>query len=112
MMYGVMLGGWTLGIYFIQMLLENIQVILLTYQTYVFWYIVGTGFCSFVVCYRMGPPKNQRSKDLIKWGLQLLASVMIFYSSHYREASVALMIIVWTWYYFPTSVLRFLQGFW
>lgn len=38
-MYGVMASGWTLAIYFAQMIFENIQPILVTYQTYVFWYI-------------------------------------------------------------------------
>lgn len=39
LMYGVMASGWTLAIYFAQMIFENIQPILVTYQTYVFWYI-------------------------------------------------------------------------
>lgn len=112
MMYGIMVGGWTLGLYFTQMLLDNIQVILVTYQAYVFWYIVTTGFISFVICYRMGPPKNQRSKDLIKWGLQLAANIMIFYSSHFREASVGVMIVVLGWTYFPIRWLSFVRGFW
>lgn len=112
MMYGMMVGGWTLAIYFTQMLLDNIQMILVTYQAYVFWYIVTTGFISFVICYRMGPPKNQRSKDLIKWGLQLAANVMIFYSSHFREASVGIMILSLCWNYFPTSFIRAVRGLW
>lgn len=112
MMYGMMIGGWTLAIYFTQMLLDNMQMILVTYQAYVFWYIVSTGFISFVICYRMGPPKNQRSKDLIKWGLQLAANIMVFYSSHFREASVAIMILLICWYYFPTSIIRWSHRIW
>lgn len=112
MMYGVMVGGWALGFYFIQMLLDNIQVILVTYQAYVFWYIIITGFISFVVCYRMGPPTSQRSKDLIKWSLQLAANIMIFYSSHFREASVGVMLVVLGWTYFPIRWLSFVRGFW
>ena len=111
-MYGMMLTGWTLGLYFLQMLWENIQLILVTYHSYVFWYIITTGFISFIICYRMGPPKNQRSKDLIKWGLQLMANVMIFYSSSYREVSVAIMILVVCWYYLPLGWINVLKGFW
>lgn len=112
MMYGVMIGGWTLGLYFLQMLWEHLNVILIAYQAYVFWYVVATGSISFVICYRMGPPKNQRSKDLIKWGLQLIASIMIFYSSNYREASVSIMIAVVFWQYFPISTTCWFRSFW
>ncbi|CAD7089920.1 unnamed protein product [Hermetia illucens] len=105
MMYGVLIGGWTVAIYFGQMLWENLQMILVTYKSYVFWYILVTGFTSFVVCYRLGPPKNKRSRDLIKWGLQLASLVMIFYSSDYQEASAAINILVVLSYYFPRSWL-------
>lgn len=112
MMYGVMIGGWTLGLYFLQMLWEHLNVILIAYQAYVFWYVIATGFVSFVICYRMGPPKNQRSKDLIKWGLQLMANIMIFYSSNYREASVSIMIAAIFWQYFPVSTTSIVRRFW
>lgn len=112
MMYGMMIGGWTIGVYFIQMLMENFNTILFVYQTYVFWYVIVTGFISFVVCYRFGPPKNQRSKDLIKWSLQLAANIMIFYSSSYREASVSIMILTISSYYFPLTLIRKVKGFW
>ncbi|EDS33769.1 conserved hypothetical protein [Culex quinquefasciatus] len=105
MMYGVMLGGWTLGIYFAQMLFDNLRLIFVTYQLYVFWYVLVTGFISFVVCYRMGPPKNQRSKDLIKWSLQLAAIGAIFFSSAYREATTGFCIALFVCYYFPRTLL-------
>lgn len=105
MMYGVMLGGWTLGIYFAQMLFDNLRLIFVTYQVYVFWYVLVTGFISFVVCYRMGPPKNQRSKDLIKWSLQLAAIGAIFFSSAYREATTGFCIALFICYYFPRAFL-------
>lgn len=111
-MYGMLIGGWTVGLYFIQMIIENLHTILFVYQTYVFWYVVVTGFLSFVVCYRLGPPKNQRSKDLIKWSLQFAANIMIFYSSSYHEASVGIMIITVCSYYFPISLIRKFRGFW
>lgn len=111
-MYGILIGGWTVGLYFIQMIFENLHTILFVYQTYVFWYVIITGFLSFVVCYRMGPPKNQRSKDLIKWSLQLAANIMIFYSSSYHEASVGIMIITIFAYYFPITLIQKCRGFW
>nr|XP_019559888.2 nuclear envelope integral membrane protein 1 [Aedes albopictus] len=105
MMYGVMLGGWTLGIYFAQMLMDNLRLIFVTYQVYVFWYILTTGFISFIICYRMGPPKNQRSKDLIKWSLQLAALGAVFFSSAYRDATTGICIAMLLSYYFPKSIL-------
>ncbi|XP_055632164.1 nuclear envelope integral membrane protein [Toxorhynchites rutilus septentrionalis] len=104
MMYGVMIGGWTLGLYFAQMMLDNLRVIFVTYQVYVFWYILTTGFISFVICYRMGPPKNQRSKDLIKWSLQMAALGAIFFSSAYREATTGICIAIICFYFFPRSI--------
>lgn len=112
MMYGMMIGGWTLGIYFIQMLWENLNFILVTYQVYVFYYTLTTGLISFMICYRMGPPENDRSKDLIKWVLQLSAGVMIFYSSSFREATVAILILLVGWYYCPTVLVRSVKGLW
>lgn len=105
MMYGVLVGGWTIAIYFAQMMWENIQVILVSYKVYIFWYIMITGFLSFVICYRLGPPKNKRSKDLIQWSLQILALVLIFFSSDFQEATAAINIILVASYYFPQSWL-------
>lgn len=111
-MYGILIGGWTVGLYFMQMIIENLHTILFVYQTYVFWYVIVTGFLSFVVCYRLGPPKNQRSKDLIKWSLQFIANIMMFYSSSYHEASVSIMILAICIYYFPLTYVRKIKGYW
>ena len=102
-MYGVLASGWTLAFYFANMIFENIQPILITYQTYVVWYIVGTGCISFIVCYQMGPPKNERSKDLIKWGLQLISLISIFFSSELYEATLGIIVSSLFLYYFPLS---------
>lgn len=111
-MYSVMAGGSALAIYFTQLLWDNVQVILFNYQTYVFWYIIVTGFISFVICYRFGPPKNQRSKNLIKWGLQMLAMVMIYFSSQFQEASVGVVLLTMAIYYFPVEWLYIVRGIW
>ncbi|KAM7347078.1 nuclear envelope integral membrane protein-like [Cochliomyia hominivorax] len=104
MMYGVLIGGWTIGLYVIQMLWENLQVIVLTYRTYVFWYIFITGIVSFFFCYRWGPPTNKRSKNIIKWLLQLMSLIMIYFSSRYEEATAAIIIVTIILHYFPRSL--------
>ncbi|XP_013105268.2 nuclear envelope integral membrane protein [Stomoxys calcitrans] len=112
MMYGVLIGGWTIGLYVIQMLWENLQVIIVTYRTYVFWYILVTGIVSFFFCYRWGPPTNKRSKNIVKWLLQLMSLVLIYLSSHYEEATAAFIIIAIIIHYFPRSLWYKGRAFW
>lgn len=35
---------------------------------------------SFAVCYRFGPPSDVRTVNIIKWALQLLALIGIYFS--------------------------------
>ncbi|XP_055681813.1 uncharacterized protein LOC129789190 [Lutzomyia longipalpis] len=101
LMWGMMVGGWGLGFVFGKWLLENLQMIFLSYQTYVFWYVAVMGFLSFVICYRYGPPKDQRSKNLIKWGLQMLAICIVYQCSHYTELAMAINVALVVIYYLP-----------
>ncbi|KAM7350666.1 nuclear envelope integral membrane protein-like [Cochliomyia hominivorax] len=101
MMYGVLIGGWTVGFYIIRMLWDNLQMIMMTYRNYVCWYIIITGIISFFFCYRWGPPKNRRSKNIIKWLLQLMSLGLIYFSSNFKEASIAIMLMTIILYYFP-----------
>ncbi|XP_037936785.1 nuclear envelope integral membrane protein 1a [Teleopsis dalmanni] len=111
MTYGILIGGWTIGVYMLQKIWENLQVILVTYHNYVLGYIITTGIIAFFFCYRMGPPKNQRSKDIIRWLMQLLSLVLIYYSSHFEAAAVAAAIIVVVINYFPLSLIYKLRGY-
>lgn len=106
MMYGVLIGGWTVGFYVIRLLWDNLQMIMMTYRNYVCWYIVITGIISFFLCYRWGPPKNRRSKNIIKWLLQLIALVLIYFSSNFYEAAIAIMIMTFVLCYFPKVLKR------
>ncbi|XP_061401071.1 nuclear envelope integral membrane protein-like [Musca vetustissima] len=110
MMYGVLIGGWTVGIYVIRMLWDNIQMIMMTYHNYVCWYIIITGLISFFLCYRWGPPKNRRSKNIIKWLLQLMSLALIYFSSNFKEAIIAVILMTIILYYFP-RVLRNIMCF-
>lgn len=60
----------------------------------------------------MGPPKNQRSKDLIKWGLQVIGLVCVFYSSYFQEATLGLNLLGLVLYYFPYRYLLIFRSFW
>lgn len=70
-MYSFLAGGWTIGIYIVQMLWDNVRLIAVEYKSYVFYYILSTGIISFVVCYRYGPVSDPRSINLIRWALQV-----------------------------------------
>lgn len=112
MMWGAMIGGWTLSLYFGQLLFDNVRVILVTYQMYVFWYITLSSFISFLVLYKIGPPKSIKSQNLIRWGLQFAALIMIFFSSFYQEATAGLNILICLMYYFPTNLVKKTKSVW
>lgn len=111
-MYGVLASGWTLAAYFGQIVYNNIQPILISYQKYVLIYVLASSCISFAICYYKGPPKHERSKDLIKWGLQAAALLSIFFSSEFREATAAIIGISIVLFYFPTGVFNIFHRFW
>ncbi|CAG9828959.1 unnamed protein product [Diabrotica balteata] len=100
-MYGVVGMGWTLVIYMWKLLWENIQVILTDYKFYVMWYILISGFISFVLCYRWGPVENERTINLIKWLLQFAGLCSIYNSSDYPEAAMAQIVILLIGHHLP-----------
>ncbi|XP_058121363.1 nuclear envelope integral membrane protein [Anopheles ziemanni] len=112
LMLGFMVGGWTLGFYGMQLLYENLRLIFIQYQHYVFWYMTVVGSISFLICYRLGPPKDPRSKQVIQWGLQLVALTLIFFCSYQRTLSTALVLLVIIGHYIsvPLSALRWLRN--
>ncbi|KAJ0178647.1 hypothetical protein K1T71_005422 [Dendrolimus kikuchii] len=110
--YGLLIGGWTVGVYLFQQIWENIRTLMFTYQSYMFWYTLVVSFVSFLVCYRIGPPKNERSKNLVMWTLQCVGVLMIFFSSEYQEAASSVIITTLTAKYFPNSLLCKMKGYW
>jgi hypothetical protein len=101
LMYGTLLSGWALVAYFAQMIFDNIQPLLFVYQKYVAIYIITTSVVSFGICFYMGPPKNDRTKKLIMWALQLLGLVSIYFSSDFQEAVLAIIALAVVTYYSP-----------
>ncbi|KAJ8918149.1 hypothetical protein NQ315_011606 [Exocentrus adspersus] len=101
LMYGVLGCGWTITVYVLQLLWENLRVIFSSYKSYVMWYTIITGVISFILCYRWGPVKNPRTKNIIKWSLQVLGLVSIYHSSHFEEAAIAQMVLLLIGYNMP-----------
>ncbi|KAL0271157.1 UNVERIFIED_CONTAM: hypothetical protein PYX00_008345 [Menopon gallinae] len=110
--FGFILGGWGVSFYLIHTLWNNIKNIALNYQREVLLYILVTGIISFIVCYRFGPVTDPRSKNLIKWALQVVALIAIFYSSAYQEMSVLCLLLLLLYYNFPASWTSSLLAFW
>ncbi|XP_049827270.1 nuclear envelope integral membrane protein 1a isoform X1 [Schistocerca gregaria] len=112
LMYGFLIGGSTVALYIVQTIWGNLQLILQQYQKYVLLYIGCTGLISFIVCYRLGPVSDPRSKNLIKWALQGMGLWLIYSSTCYQEAAVALMLTVIMCYNFPSVWISKLQAAW
>ena len=70
-------------------------------------YVLVAGLLSFAAIYRMGPPSDHRTLNLITWSMQFVSLVMIYLSSYNQHASVACIILVITWAAIPA---RFKSG--
>lgn len=67
-------------------------------------YVTIAGLVSFAVIYRMGPPSDQRTLNLITWSMQLVSLVMIYLSSYHQQASLALIILIVSWAAIPARL--------
>lgn len=108
-MYGILATGWGLAAYIGNILFENIQPILMTYSHIVIAYILVTSCLSFGICYYKGPPKKEKSKNLIKWTLQIAGLVLVYFSSEFKEASIGAIIIsifLYNLRYFPLGIFN------
>lgn len=112
MMYGMLIGGWTVSVYLVQLLWDNFRTVLEQYGSHVLAYITSVGILSFGFCYRFGPVTDPRSRNLIKWTLQGAALLLIFLSSWFQETTVTICIILLTVYLFPASWISKFRSFW
>ena len=67
-------------------------------------YVTIAGLVSFALIYRMGPPSDHRTLNLITWSMQFVSLVMIYLSSYHQQASLALIIVTLCWAAIPTSL--------
>jgi len=86
--------GFSVTAWLLQYLWQNIEELLLSYSYYIAIYFVTAGVASFAVCYYKGPVTNPRLLDLIRWSIQLLAILLIYYSSQITEVSVTIIALV------------------
>ncbi|KAH6922128.1 hypothetical protein HPB50_009668 [Hyalomma asiaticum] len=110
--YTVLCFGWSLVLYLLQLLWSNVYQVLADYKNVLAGYIGFTALLSFAVCYRVGPPTNPRTLDLIQWSLQLLALAGVITSSELREVTCAMVLAMLVAYNFPTRWKAKLRTWW
>uniref|UniRef100_A0A1B6F628 DUF4203 domain-containing protein n=1 Tax=Cuerna arida TaxID=1464854 RepID=A0A1B6F628_9HEMI len=109
--YGMVVGGSSLTFFFFKAFSIQVVAILVSNHQYVFAYLSLSAIISFIVCYRIGPMTDPRSRNLVKWFLQLIALTVIFYSSHLREFTVAVdMLLLCEAFLHDTKCARWLQN--
>jgi len=67
-------------------------------------YVLIAGIISFAIVYRMGPPSNPRTINLIQWSMQFVSLVMVVMSSYHQPASLLLSLTLLSWSSIPASV--------
>ena len=100
----MLLGGWALVGFVIRWIVENFLTV--QYKGYIIGYIIFTSLISFAVCYRYGPVSDERTRNLLRWGLQLIGLVCIYNCSHLEGASVAIIVILLIYAWVPQGSLE------
>lgn len=101
LMLGTVLGGWALLWYCLNAAWDNALALCAKHQMYVFYYVCAAAAVSFVACYRIGPPTNERSVDIVRVSLQLAAAALVYASSEHSQAAVAALLALLAWCYVP-----------
>ena len=88
------LGGWPLSAYIYYLTWRNVGVIFRDYQFYVAIYLCSVTLLSLAVCYRLGPPVDPRSLNLVEWTLQMLAMALIYFSVQDRRIGTTIIVLL------------------
>ncbi|KAJ7317655.1 hypothetical protein JRQ81_003817 [Phrynocephalus forsythii] len=91
--YLMLVGGWSFSVYLMQLVFRNLQEICRLYWEYLLGYLVIVGCISFAVCYKYGPLENERSINLVTWGLQILGLLLLYIGIQIRQIAFALIVI-------------------
>ncbi|KAJ1362697.1 hypothetical protein KIN20_022349 [Parelaphostrongylus tenuis] len=86
----ILIGGWSLSFYVLHFAWKNLATIVFRYQKLLVAYFVTVLAISFAVCYKRGPPKDRRSRDIAQWTLQMISMIIIYSSSQVAGAGTFL----------------------
>ncbi|XP_072105966.1 nuclear envelope integral membrane protein 1 isoform X1 [Mobula birostris] len=92
-LYLLMAGGWSVSLYLIQVTIRNLHFLLKEYWQYVLGYVIISGFVSFAICYKYGPPEEQRSINLLNWTLQLCGLFLMYSAIQVRQVALTLIVV-------------------
>lgn len=81
--------------------LDHVAALLLEHWEYVLGYVCVTGCLSFAAIYWWGGVNNPRTFDLIQWGLQLFALMILYLANASVEMSLVLLAVVLVTYNVP-----------
>eukprot|EP00092_Neocalanus_flemingeri_P028995 GFUD01031478.1.p1 GENE.GFUD01031478.1~~GFUD01031478.1.p1 ORF type:complete len:450 (+),score=145.71 GFUD01031478.1:33-1382(+) len=97
--------AYSLSVYLMTRTWFNIKEYLTEqYIHLVIGYVLVAGIISFTVVYRMGPPSNPRTINLIQWSMQFVSLVMVVMSSYHQPASLLLSLTILLWSAIPASL--------
>ncbi|KAI8483007.1 hypothetical protein Bbelb_393070 [Branchiostoma belcheri] len=105
-------AGWSTALYLIQHMYLNLQSLLQEYLQYILGYLTVAGIVSFAVCYRYGPVTNERSLDLIKWGIQLIGLTFVYNGTQLPAASLTIILLAVLWANIPERLVQGLRFYW
>lgn len=75
----LMIGCWFASMYIMSQLMDDPKVLSNEHKVYSLGYVFIVGSLSFAVCYRHGPLVDARSITLLKWTLQLLSLLLVYW---------------------------------
>ncbi|KAL7074022.1 hypothetical protein ACQ4LE_006755 [Meloidogyne hapla] len=113
--FPLLFGGWPLSAYIYYLTWRNFSIIFLEYKFYAILYLGIFTIISLAVCYRMGPPEDERSLNLMQWTLQIIALALIYFFNQVQEVAFALIsfvTIVSIWRRNAEKILRFSRKTW
>lgn len=94
---------WT---YITNNIFDSSAHIFVKYWQWILGYVAVSAVISFAACYRYGPVTEPRTLNLIKWFLQFIALVFIFFGTQITEASVAIIVVLITLYNLPPGLFN------
>jgi len=96
---------YSLSLYFITSTWYNIKDYMSdAYFHWIVGYILCSGLLSFAIIYRLGPPSNSRTVNLIQWTMQGVSLICVVMSSYHQVASLSFALLLLTWSTVPRKV--------
>ncbi|XP_022710531.1 nuclear envelope integral membrane protein 1-like isoform X3 [Varroa jacobsoni] len=96
--------GWSFWIYLLLQLWNSKFEIFCHYKHYFLAYIGLSAGIAFLICYRIGPPKDERTIDTMQILMQFVALNGVYFSSDAPEVTLAFCIIALLAYNFPARM--------